>query len=191
MALCLSAILSTAPAVAEKISLNDLNDYINGLPVVKTHFTQVNADKSKSKGQMYISRPGKMRFEYAAPNPALVIAAAGSVAVYDDKTKEGPAMYPLKKTPLSLILAKDVDLKSSGMVKKHYESGKYTVIVAKDPKGKTKGQIELMFTNNPIELKQWVVTDQSRQKTSVYLGRLKPQKKLSSRLFDIKRPRRN
>ena len=99
-------------------------------------------------------------------------------------------MYPLKKTPLSLILAKDVDLKSSGMVKKHYESGKYTVIVAKDPKGKTKGQIELMFTNNPVTLKQWVVTDQSRQKTTVQLGRLKVQKKLSSRLFNIERPER-
>ncbi len=140
---------------------------------------------------MYISRPGKMRFEYASPNQALVIAAAGSVAVYDDKSKNGPAIYPLKKTPLSLILDKDVNLKTSGMVKKHYENGEYTIIVASDPKGKTKGQIELMFTDNPITLKQWVVTDQSRQKTTVQLGRLKEQKNLSSRLFDIERVKRN
>ena len=179
--------LSTAPSFAEKISLDRLNTYLNDLPVVKASFSQINSDRSKSKGQLYLSRPGKMRFEYAAPNNALVIASAGSVAIYDDKSKNGPAVYPLKRTPLNLILGKNIDLKSDNMVAKHVESDKYTIIVARDPKGKTKGQIQLVFTDNPVTLRQWVITDQSKQKTTVILGKLKEQKKLPLRLFEIKR----
>ncbi len=178
-------VLSAGPSFAEKISLDRLNEYINALPVVKTSFTQINSDRSKSKGKLYLSRPGKMRFEYAPPNKALVIASAGSVAIYDDKSKNGPAIYPLKKTPLNLILGKNVDLKSDGMVAKHIESGEYTIVIARDPKRQAQGQIQLVFTDNPVALRQWVITDQSRQQTTVMLGKLKEQKKLPLRLFEI------
>lgn len=186
-----TALFATVPAYAEKISLDRLNAYINDLPVVKGSFTQINADGSKDKGQLYLSRPGKMRFEYAAPNNALVIAGAGSVAVYDDKSKSGPSVFPLKRTPLNLLLAKDVDLKTNGMVAKHVESGEYTMVVARDPKGQTKGQIQLVFTDNPVRLRQWIITDESRQKTTVILGKLREQKKLPLRLFEITKHRSN
>jgi outer membrane lipoprotein-sorting protein len=183
--------LSTAPSFAEKISLDRLNAYLNDLPVVKASFTQINSDRSKSKGQLYLNRPGRMRFEYAAPNKALVIASAGSLAVYDDKTRDGPSIYPLKKTPLSLILGKNINLKSNGMVAKHVESGEHTIVIARDPKNPKQGHIQLVFTDNPVALRQWVITDQSKQKTTILLGKLREQKKLSSRLFEIKRPDRD
>jgi outer membrane lipoprotein-sorting protein len=182
---------TTAPSFAEKISLDRLNTYLNDLPMVKASFSQINSDRSKSKGQLYLSRPGKMRFEYAAPNKALVIASAGSVAIYDDKSRDGPAIYPLKKTPLNLILGKNIDLKSNGMVAKHIESGEHTIVIARDPKRKKQGHIQLVFTDNPVTLRQWVITDQSKQKTTVILGKLKEQKKLSLRLFEIKKPERD
>jgi outer membrane lipoprotein-sorting protein len=183
--------LSTAPSFAEKISLDRLNTYLNDLPVVKASFSQVNSDRSKSKGQLYLSRPGRMRFEYAAPNKALVIASSGSVAVYDDKSKNGPAVYPLKKTPLNLILGKNIDLKSNGMVAKHIERDDYTIVIARDPKHKNQGHIQLVFTDNPVALRQWVITDQSKQKTTVILGKMKVQKKLPLRLFEITKLKRD
>jgi outer membrane lipoprotein-sorting protein len=186
-AVTVAALLTTAPAFAEIISLDRLNTYINNLPVVKTNFTQINSDGTKDKGQLYLFRPGKMRFEYAAPNNALVIAGAGSVAVYDDKSKSGPSVFPLKKTPLNLLLAKDVNLKSNGMVAKHVESGEYTMVVARDPKGQTKGQIQLVFSDNPVTLRQWIITNESRQKTTVILGKLREQKKFPLSLFEITR----
>ena len=57
-----------------------------------------------------------MRLEYAAPNNALVIAGAGSVAIFDDKTKNGPTLFPLKQTPLNLLLGKNVNLNNSYMI---------------------------------------------------------------------------
>lgn len=183
--------LTATPIFAEKISLDRLNTYLNDLPVVKASFSQINSDRSKSKGQLYLSRPGKMRFEYAKPNNALVIASAGSVAVYDDKSKNGPAVYPLKKTPLNLILGENIDLKSNGMVAEHIESEEYTIVIARDPKRKSQGHIQLMFTDNPVALRQWVITDQSKQKTTVILGKMEEQKKLPLRLFEITRKKRD
>ena len=179
------AMTASHAAFAEIISLDRLNSYINGLPVVKGNFTQINPDGSRSKGELYINRPGKMRFEYAPPNNALVIANEGSIAVYDDKSNNGPTLYPLKRTPLNLILANQVDLKTNGMIVKHIESEEYTILIARDPKHETQGQIQLVFTDNPIALRQWIITDQSRRKTTVLLSKLKEQKKLPKRLFEI------
>jgi len=184
----IAALSISAPSFAEKISLDRLNEYINGLPVAKASFTQINADKSKSRGQLYLSRPGKMRFEYSGKNKDKVVVNNGTVAVYDGKFKDKPpSIFPLKRTPLSLILGNSVNLKTNGMVVKHVESGKYTYVIARDPKGKTKGQIQLVFTDNPVRLTQWIITDQSKQRTIVQLGKLAEQKKLSARLFEIQK----
>jgi len=111
----------THPSFAEKISLSNISDYINGLKMVEADFEQVNSDGSIDAGKLYIRRPGKMRLEYEAPNNALVIAGAGSVAIFDDKTKNGPTIFPLKKTPLNLLLKKDVNLMENKMISEHTE----------------------------------------------------------------------
>ena len=94
---------SSHPSLAERISLNKISDYINGLTTLQADFEQINSDGSIDRGKLYIRRPGRMRLEYTAPNNALVIAGAGSVAIFDDKSKNGPTLFPLKKTPLNLF----------------------------------------------------------------------------------------
>lgn len=74
--------------------------------MIKANFTQINSDGSQDDGQLYIKRPGRLRLEYASPNNALVIASSGTVAIYDDKSKSGPAVFPLKQTPLKLLIQK-------------------------------------------------------------------------------------
>jgi len=182
----IAALSISAPSFAEKISLDRLNEYINGLPIAKARFTQTNADQSTSRGQLYLSRPGKMRFEYSGKTKDKVIVNHGTVAVYDGKFEDQkPSIFPLKRTPLSLILGKSVNLKTSGMVAKHIENGPYTYVIARDPKGKTKGHIQLVFTDNPVRLTQWIITDQSKNRTIVQLGDFVEQKKLPARLFEI------
>ena len=84
-----------------------------------------------------------MRLEYTAPNNALVIAGAGSVAIFDDKSKNGPTLFPLKKTPLNLLLKKNVDLYKNEMITEHTANNENTFIVAKDPKRKSQGSIKM------------------------------------------------
>ena len=175
----------THPSFAEKISLSNISDYINGLKMVEADFEQFNSDGSIDAGKLYIRRPGKMRLEYEAPNNALVIAGAGSVAIFDDKTKNGPTIFPLKKTPLNLLLKKDVNLMENKMISEHKEKNKNTFIVVQDPERLSQGKIEMVFSNQPILLKSWTITNQSNQKTKIMLNNLHEVAKIPLYLFNI------
>ena len=175
----------THPSFAEKISLGNISDYINGLKMIEANFEQVNSDGSIDTGKLYIRRPGKMRLEYEAPNNALVIAGAGSVAIFDDKTKNGPTIFPLKKTPLRLLLKKEVNLIENKMISEHTEKNNNTFIVVQDPKKLSQGKIEMVFSNQPILLESWTITNQSNQKTKIMLNNLHEVAKIPLYLFNI------
>ena len=182
---------SSHPSLAERISLNKISDYINGLTTLQADFEQINSDGSIDRGKLYIRRPGRMRLEYTDPNNALVIAGAGSVAIFDDKSKNGPTLFPLKKTPLNLLLKKNVDLSKNEMITEHTANNENTFIVAKDPKRKSQGSIKMMFSNSPVSLQGWTITNQSNQKTKIILDKLDKKTKIPLYLFNISAASKN
>ena len=182
---------SSHPSLAEKISLNKISDYINGLTTLQADFEQINSDGSIDRGKLYIRRPGRMRLEYTDPNNALVIAGAGSVAIFDDKSKNGPTLFPLKKTPLNLLLKKNVDLSKNEMITEHTANNENTFIVAKDPKRKSQGSIKMVFSNSPVSLQGWTITNQSNQKTKIILNKLDKKTKIPLYLFNISAASKN
>ena len=182
---------SSHPSLAERISLNKISDYINGLTTLQADFEQINSDGSIDIGKLYIRRPGRMRLEYTAPNNALVIAGAGSVAIFDDKSKNGPTLFPLKKTPLNLLLKKNVDLYKNEMITEHTANNENTFIVAKDPKRKSRGSIKIVFSNSPVSLQGWTITNQSNQKTKIILDKLDKKTKIPLYLFNISAASKN
>ena len=173
------------PAAAEKLSLAGLSRYLNGLTTAQAAFTQTNADGSQAQGMLYIKRPGRARFEYAPPERSLVMAGGGQVAIFDSKSNQPPEQYPLRRTPLNLILAPQVDLAQARMVVGHDEVGDTTRVLAQDPKNPEYGTIELVFTANPTALRQWIITDDLGSETRVDLADLKTGVDLSGFLFDI------
>lgn len=178
-------LLLPLPAAAEKVPLADLSKYLNSLTTVEADFTQVNADGTISTGTIYIKRPGRVRFEYGPPDRSLVIAGGQNVAIFDTKSNQPPEQYPLKRTPLNLILAENIDLARAKMVVGHSEDGTSTRVRAQDPENPDYGSIELVFTANPVELRQWVITDDLGAQTTVILGEMKKGGNLGARLFDI------
>ncbi|MDE4141504.1 MULTISPECIES: LolA family protein [Rhodobacterales] len=180
-----AALILCAPAAwaAEKLSLSELSAYLNALTTAEASFTQINDDGTLSTGKLYIHRPGRMRFEYDGENGATVVAGAGSVVIHDPKSNQPPETYPLKRTPLSIILAKTVDLGQADMVVGHQFDGTTTILQAQDPENPEYGGLELMFTDDPVELRKWVVHDSAGGRTTVVLGALETGGKLSSFLF--------
>ena len=179
------ALLFPLPAAAEKIPLAELSAYLNGLTTVETSFTQINSDGTLSTGTLYIYRPGRVRFEYSPPDRSLVIAGRQQVAIFDAKSNQPPEQYPLKRTPLNLILGQNIDLGRERMVVGHEDDGTSTRVRAQDPDAPEYGTIELVFTANPVELRQWVITDDLGAQTTVVLGEMVKGGRFSARLFDI------
>ena len=178
--------LLALPAQAQKLSLDTLSAYLNQLQTAEADFTQINADGTISTGRLFIKRPGRVRFEYASPEETLVMAGGGQVAVFDGGSNiSQPEQYPLSQTPLNIILERNVDLGRRSMVVGHSYDGTATTVVAQDPEHPDYGTIELKFTSDPVELRQWIITDSSGQRTTVALGELQKGGSLSATLFSI------
>jgi outer membrane lipoprotein-sorting protein len=186
----LVALVSSAPAFAEKLSLDALSAYLNELKTAEAAFVQTSDDGSVQTGRLFLQRPGKMRFEYAPPQKALVLASNNAVAIFDDRASGPPETYPLRRTPLSLILARNVDLESANMVVGHSFDGTHTVVTAQDPKNPEYGQIQLRFSNEPVALQEWVILDTYGGQTKVRLEQVSTGMNFPRTLFDIDTERR-
>ena len=186
--LALAALLLPVPALAEEgelIPLSEISSFFNELKTVEAQFLQRNDDGSQSTGRLLIQRPGRARFEYDPPAGALVLASGGQVAIFDDKSNTDPEQYPLRRTPLALILAKTVDLEQADMVIGHETDGETTSVIAQDPENPDLGSIQLVFAPEPLELLGWIVTDGSGSQTGIELRTFEAGKRLPSRLFSI------
>ena len=80
-------------ASADKLSLNEISNFLNDLKTASGDFTQINDDGTISVGKIFIKRPGRMRFEY---DDALVLASNGSIKIYDKKSNQPPESYALR-----------------------------------------------------------------------------------------------
>jgi len=181
----LAAALPAVPAVAEPIPLAEISRYFNALTTAQGPFTQVNADGSVSTGRIFIHRPGRVRFEYDPPEQNLVLAGGGQVAIFDARSNQGPTTYPLRRTPLNLILARQVNLDADRMVVAHYAEGATTSVVAQDPEHPEYGNIRLVLTAEPTELRQWVITDDMGRQTTVVLGALETGAEIRPSMFSV------
>jgi len=172
---------------ADKLSLDEISTYLNGIGAAQTGFTQINDDNSVSTGTLMIKRPGRARFEYDPPNAALVMAGGGQLAIFDLKSNEPPESYPLRRTPLWLILERYVNLKNRDLVVVHAFDGKSTIVTAQDSKNPERGTIQLHFDDNPVRLKQWIIQDEFGGRTTVVLNELDRNVTLANKLFNISR----
>ena len=173
------------PAAAEKLSLDQISTYFNGLKTAEAGFTQYNSDGSRSTGRFYLQRPGRARFEYDPPEPILVMVGGGQVAIFDAKSNQPPETYPLRRTPLWIILQRDVDLAAAKMVVGHDFDETSTIVTAQDPENPELGTIRMYFTADPVALRQWVITDEYGNDTTVVLGPLKTGGRITNSNFNI------
>ena len=174
-----------SPVAAEKISLNEISSYFNAMTTAEAQFSQITDTGETSTGRLFIRRPGRIRFEYDPPEATLVVVGGGQVAVFDPKSRDEPLRFPLRHSPLNLVLEREVDLAQRDMVVAHFEVESQTAVTLQDPENPDYGFIQLIFNDNPVQLHQWVVQDNSGGQTHIILDSLTKGGKLSNMLFNI------
>lgn len=167
----LAAFAVPAPAQDAR-DLARVSAYLNALDTAVGDFVQIAPNGETSDGRFYIDRPGKIRFEYTPPNPALVVSDGTWVVVYDlrDCSKQ---TAPLSSTPLELLLRDRVDLRQDDAVKGIERRPGQMRVTAVDPDNPQRGSITLIFNENPLELRQWVITDAEGRDTTVALSSIR------------------
>jgi len=173
-------------AGADPIPADRLESYIEGIDEVSARFTQINADGTIDTGSLKIHRPGRMRFDYDAPNDTLVLASGGSLAIFDAKSNHAER-YPLSKTPLGIILNRDVDLQGEALISDTRHAAGITQITAQDPKRPEAGTMRLSFSDGPVALRSWTIVNEAGEETTVILDDLRKTPGLGATVFSIHR----
>jgi len=162
--------------------------YLESLGEAKARFVQTDARGRATTGQLFMKRPGKARFAYDAPSGLLVVSDGGVVSVQDKRLKTFD-QYPLAATPLSLFLARTIRLDRGVTITRVSRMADGFSITARDGKKETAGQITLTFTDTPLALAGWTVTDAQQRPTRVQLLDLQRTSGLDRSLFVLKDPR--
>ena len=162
--------------------------YLEGLTEARARFVQTDAHGRMTTGALFLKRPGKARFAYDAPSGLLVVSDGGVVSVQDTRLKTFD-QYPLGATPLSLFLAKTIRLDKGVAINRVSRMADGFSITARDSRRQTAGQITLTFTESPLALAGWTVTDAQNRPTRVQLVGLQRASGLDGGLFVLKDPR--
>ncbi|ATQ41020.1 LolA family protein [Caulobacter mirabilis] len=161
--------------------------YLQGLTSAKGRFVQTDTRGSQTQGVLYMQRPGKARFEYEAPSSLLVISDGKVVSVADKRLKT-VNRYWLSQTPLKLFLADEIRLDRGVHISRVSRLNDGFQITAQDRAGKTKGQITLTFSDSPMQLLGWTITDARNAATRVRLTSLERASGLDPALFRAPAP---
>ena len=172
--------------------LDRVSAALNGTASFSGRFAQYGSDGSFAQGNVFLKRPGKIRFEYDAPAPLLLVSD-GVTLTQVDKELDTKDRVPLKSTPLAFFLAENVDLKNDVEVVSLQKTISGISVTAKDGSGEMDGAITMVFDTASLALKEWIIHDGFGQQTQVILSDIKYNERLNPRLFvlrDDKRGRR-
>jgi outer membrane lipoprotein-sorting protein len=182
------AVRAQALPAADKALVDRASAYLEGLGQAKARFVQTDARARSVTGTVYLKRPGKARFAYDPPSGLLVVSDGNYVSVQDKRLKSFDR-YPLVATPLSLFLTKTIRLDRGVRITRVARMADGFSITARDGKKETAGQITLTFTDAPLALAGWTVSDAQGRATRVQLVDLTPVSGLEPSLFVLKDPR--
>jgi outer membrane lipoprotein-sorting protein len=191
----LAAIASPALAQIEALSTADRKlveqgaAYLQAMKMVKGRFTQTSSRGASSAGTIYLSRPGKARFEYDAPFALLVVSDGRNVSVYDRRLKTFDR-GPLGATPLGIFLARRINLSEDVRVTRVTHTADGFSVSMVDPHGNADGGLALEFSNAPMALTGWTVLDGQGVETKVKLVDLAAVDALDPALFVNTDPRK-
>jgi outer membrane lipoprotein-sorting protein len=188
-ALTLALAVPALPALAD-VSPDDLalvqkaRDYLMRITSAKGRFSQTDPGGHVTTGQVYLHRPGRARFEYDPPSGLVVASNGFRVAVLNRRLGTLDA-YPLFATPLGILLSKDI------RIDKDVEIGRVTrrpggfSITAREAKKKNEGQIAIDFSDAPLALSGWTITNPQGGATRVVLQDFGPSAAKPNAFFEL------
>jgi outer membrane lipoprotein-sorting protein len=172
---------SKSPKITPEVAKAE--EYFKNLTTAQARFLQTAPDGSQTRGTFYLSRPGKLRFQYDKPLADFVVADGLFIYFYDGKLKQ-QSNAPISQTLADFILRKNLKLRDDLKVTKISRGGgllQMTVVQAASP---ASGSLTLGFKEEPtFELKKWRIKDATGSITEIELSDLKRNVKLSSSLF--------
>ncbi|MGO8953136.1 MAG: LolA family protein [Rhodomicrobium sp.] len=161
-----------------------VNDYFNKLTDLQGIFLQTDPDGKQRRGRFYFQRPGKVRFDYAAPSKLRIVSDGRNLAI-EDRDMNTSEKYPLDVTPFKLLLSETVDLAVDAKIIGVEQGPDAYLLTVEDKSGDSSGRIRLLFNKADMSLKEWIITDAQGLDTRIEVSDLERDKKVAENYFII------
>ncbi len=166
--------------------IKKIEDYLNSITTMEADFVQMASNGATSEGKLYISKPSKIRMEYAPPTDVLIVGN-GDEVIFHDKELDQITNIDYDDVPGTKILTDTIKIDGNILkVSDFYKDSGSTTITLEYAKQKEMGPMTLVFSNQPFALKQWKIIDPQSVEVSLSLYDLTTNKALDENLFSYK-----
>lgn len=142
--------------------------YLNSFRSIEAGFLQISSGGGVAEGRLYLQKPKQLRLDYRPPT-TIQIYANGYWLAFIDTELEEISQVPLNSTPARILVRDRITLsgditvtridKRDGQVRVH-------LVQSKEPDS---GNLIMSFTDRPLRLRNWIVTDAQGVQTQVSL----------------------
>jgi outer membrane lipoprotein-sorting protein len=145
--------------------------YLNSLRTLQAQFEQVSPNGTMQGGTLWMQRPGHLRLQYAPPSPLTLIAANGTVLLFNASTDATTTM-PVSRTPLGILLSDEITLSGPVTVtglRRLPTQLQVSMVRTAEP---SQGSLTLLFTEPALTLRALRIVDAHGQSTDFMLFQL-------------------
>lgn len=164
-----------APAeAAYRITAQDRADiarieaYLNTIASLRSNFVQLSTGGRFAEGTIYIERPKRLRLQYTKPSN-IQVYANGNWLAHVDTELEAVWHVPLKSTPADFLVRDRISLSGDITVQRVIRDARTISISLVQTEEPEAGRIVFTFSDAPLALRKWTVTDAQGVSTSVTL----------------------
>jgi outer membrane lipoprotein-sorting protein len=178
----LALIVLMLPGLVRADVVGDAEDWFNKISTMQADFIQVASDGSTASGVIHLRRPHQMKIVYDLEEPLILLTTRIWIHV-DRPNDRTVTSYPISETPLSLLLKKEVRLRSDAFTtSSNVENGIVRVLLAKET-GEAAGELTLEFTEKPFVLRKWTIRDAADVTTTVTLQNMRFGHQYENKMF--------
>ena len=179
-------------APASATSLADIAVSLKGTTSLSADFTQAGADGRVLAGKLWLARPGKVRFQYNTAK--MLLGGDGRTLSFIDYEVKQVSQWPVRRTPLQILLAAEPDLAPIARITADTPDG--VEVAARDPKRPEFGTLSIRFVRaasapGGLALAGWTALDAQGGRSEVRLANVRYGASLAGVSFGFTDPRKD
>jgi outer membrane lipoprotein-sorting protein len=171
----LAAVAPVTPVAAQSQAsqLAQVQQHLRAVGTMTANFSQTDRKGQTMSGQLFLKRPGKIRFQYGKNVPMLVVANGKHLTMVDYQVCQAQS-WPIGNSPLSVLLNPNQDLARFAKVVGNTDS-RVVLVEARDRRRPEFGRITMAFAKVPsapagLMLQGWTALDSQNNRTTVKLS---------------------
>ncbi len=172
-------IFSTDVALPKNNILTLVKDYLGDIKTLQARFSQTDYMGEIMTGDLFLKKPGKIRFSYDPPNYLQIVSKQQAILIFDPKNSgTGPLTYPLSYTPLGFLIKNDL----SSLISENGESFELNGLIflkIRNPQY----QLSIEFNKNPVSLTGWEFKNQMGEMIEIKLKDIRKNNYISDEIF--------